>query len=223
MLLATIGMKAQYQRGDLFVYPRIGFSLANVTQNELMVGTSVESLKSKKKAGLTAGVEAELFVSNVLSLSAGAFYANQGYRYADWGEQDVKARTFSNLEDIHTTMHFINIPVMLNGYLADGLALKAGLQAGYLIKAQSYMKEKSGIIDEANIYTVTESNTTDETTTDIFNRFDLSIPIGISYEYKRVVLDLRYNIGLSKVFKNLPSNSGHHQVLMFTMGYQIEL
>jgi len=30
---------------------------------------------------------------------------------------------------------------------------------------------------------------------------DIAIPLGISYEYKHIVLDVRYQIGLTKVFR----------------------
>lgn len=33
--------------------------------------------------------------------------------------------------------------------------------------------------------------------------FDFSIPIGLSYEYKNIVIDGRYNFGLTKVSKLL--------------------
>lgn len=223
LMSACIGTKAQYQKGDLFLYPRVGFALANVSQQELFYLIGNESHKSKMKNGLTAGIEAEVFANNFLSVSAGLFYANQGLRYADWAQEDKAKRTYSNMEDIYTTMHYINLPILLNGYLTEGLAIKAGLQLGYLVKAKEHIHEKWGEIEEGNRYVDKGDDVIDQDATSYFNRIDLSIPIGISYEYNNIVLDLRYNLGLTKVYKNTPDNSGHHQVLTFTLGYQLEL
>lgn len=223
LMFTCIGTKAQYQKGDLFLYPRVGFALANVSQQELFYLIGNESHKSKMKNGLTAGIEAEVFANNFLSVSAGLFYANQGLRYADWAQEDKAKRTYSNMEDIYTTMHYINLPILLNGYLTEGLAIKAGLQLGYLVKAKEHIHEKWGEIEEGNRYVDKGDDVIDQDATSYFNRIDLSIPIGISYEYNNIVLDLRYNLGLTKVYKNTPDNSGHHQVLTFTLGYQLEL
>ena len=221
LLLTCVATFAQYQKGDLFVYPRIGFSLANVSPNDLYFGFQDSDLrKSKRKAGLAIGVEAERFMNSILSLSAGILYANQGYRYADWGEQDRRSDTFANVEDMHSDMQYIGLPLLLNGYLAERLALKVGIQPAWLIKAQSHRKESSGIIENESNYVVNSSETIDENTTDLCHRMDFSVPVGMSYEYKHIVIDLRYNIGLTKAFKH--SADGRNNAIVVTLGYQIE-
>ena len=53
------------------------------------------------------------------------------------------------------------------------------------------------------------------------SKFDLSIPVGISYEYNNIVLDARYNWGLIKV-----ENYGdpyYNRVFQLTLGYKFEL
>lgn len=224
LLMATcLSTKAQYQKGDLFLYPRIGFALANVSQQELYYTIGNGSQKSKMKHGLAAGIEAEAFVSNTFSISAGLFYTNQGFRFPDWAEEDKTERTFSHFDDIHTTMHYVSLPVLLNGYLADGLAVKAGVQLGYLVKASEKYDETWGNIEEGNAHIDMGSSSVNEDITANFNRLDFSIPVGISYEYSNIVIDLRYNIGFTKVFKNIPIENGRNQVLMVTLGYQLEL
>ena len=180
-----------------------------------------KELDSKAKAGLTVGVEAERFISAPLSVSAGVMYTNQGYKYPDYGVDDKNAKTFWNCEDSKVTMHYLQVPVMFNLYVADGLALKAGVEMGYLLhsKAQSVMTD--GIIDSDNNYVVKTTKRQSAKNTDIYRRFDLSIPMGASYEYMHFVLDLRYHLGLanlSKVEKNM-----HSSVVTFTLGYQFEL
>ena len=58
----------------------------------------------------------------------------------------------------------------------------------------------------------------------VLNKVSLSIPVGISYEYRNVVLDLRYNIGVSHVYKEQSSYDGSRgQTVMLTLGYGIDL
>lgn len=58
----------------------------------------------------------------------------------------------------------------------------------------------------------------------VLNKVSLSIPVGISYEYRNVVLDLRYNIGVSHVYKEQSSyDASRGQTVMLTLGYGIDL
>ena len=76
-------------------------------------------------------------------------------------------------------LDYINIPILANFYVAKGFALKIGLQPGFLVSADNK---------------------------DAFESFNLSMPIGLSYEFKNgITLDLRGTPGLTAVNKN--SNS----------------
>jgi len=53
---------------------------------------------------------------------------------------------------------------------------------------------------------------------------DVSLPIGLSYEYMGVVLDARYNLGLT----NVDDSPGHddsckNRVFTFSVGYRFAL
>ena len=45
------------------------------------------------------------------------------------------------------------------------------------------------------------------------NTFDLSIPVGLSYEYKNFVLDGRYNFGVTNVAKGVNTKKSHKSYL----------
>jgi hypothetical protein len=49
---------------------------------------------------------------------------------------------------------------------------------------------------------------------------DLSIPVGLSYEYKNVVLDGRYNFGVTKAFD---TGDAKNSVFQITLGYKFDL
>ena len=61
---------------------------------------------------------------------------------------------------------------------------------------------------------------------DDFKKFDVSLPIGLSYEFKvPIVLDLRYNIGLTNVNKNATANGKDYSNIQaaLTIGYKFKL
>ena len=95
-------------------------------------------------------------------------------------------------------LDYINIPVLANFYVAKGFALKIGLQPGFLVSAD----DKSS-----------------------FESFNLSLPIGLSYEFKNgITLDLRGTPGLTAVNKN--SNSDwklRSDCSTLTIGYKFSL
>ena len=49
---------------------------------------------------------------------------------------------------------------------------------------------------------------------------DFSIPVGLSYEYSNVVLDARYNWGLTKTYEGVDSKNSVFQI---TLGYKFDL
>ena len=59
-----------------------------------------------------------------------------------------------------------------------------------------------------------------------FNKFDFSIPVGISYEWKNhLYLDSRFNIGVTNVNKEktIEDKDMQNVTLQVTLGYKINL
>ena len=116
-------------------------------------------------------------------------------------------------------LDYLNIPLLANFYVAPGLALKAGVQPGILLSANA-SASGGGV-------------STDIDVSDAYNTFDLSIPLGISYEFDNFIIDARYNLGLTKVEKTSatiagqtisnPYNNVKNSVIMLTVGYKIPL
>ena len=100
---------------------------------------------------------------------------------------------------------YVNVPVVANVYVVPGLAVKLGAQFGF--KASSKMKYDTKLIGDLK--------------TDVgVKGFDFSIPVGLSYEYKNVVLDGRYNLGLTKVMN---AGKDKNSVFQVTLGYKFAL
>ena len=184
MMLSTVGAFAQYSAGDITVQPKVGLNIADLTDID----------DSKTRAGVVAGAELEYHVSPMFGISGGLLYSMQGCK----GKEEGVEATIKN--------DYLNIPILANVYVAQGLALKAGVQPGF--------KVNSKVTAKANGASVTAD------LDDAFKSFDLSIPVGVSYEYMNFCLDARYNIGVTKGMDNTDCKNS---VFQLTLGYKVKL
>lgn len=168
----------------------------------------------KNKVGFTIGAEGQYQFTSVVGLSFGAFYTQEGAAYNTKGfysdSNDVKVNIN---DDLKINLNCITLPVLANVYVWKGLALKAGLQPEFAVGK----KTKGDVTIEFQGQT-SHLGSSDAN----IKSFSLSLPMGISYEYKHVVADLRYSIGLTNLQKNRDSgvDGGHNRVLTFTLGYK---
>ena len=168
VMIMSLGAKAQNEVGQITVAPTVGLNLATVTGDG-----------SKSITAFTVGATAEYGLSEDIGLSAGVMYSMQG---AKLGDEKLK-------------LGYINIPILANYYIWEGLAIKAGLQPGIMLSAKWDGEDvKEGC-----------------------NSFDLAIPVGVSYEFSNIVVDARYNIGVTKIIDGADSKNS---VMQFTVGYK---
>jgi len=197
MLLTTLSAMAQHEEGDFLVQPRVGMNIATLSDAD------------KSIVDLHFGVEAEFMVSDQLSLSAGALVSNQGAKYDYFDENNGRNQYTVDLD-------YVQVPLMASYYVLPGLAVKAGVQPGFKMRAKAKLDNATVDLDE--LYTMDRMLTGEDVKV---STFDLSIPVGISYEYKNVVLDARYNWGLLKVLN--VGDAFYNRALMLTLGYKLEL
>jgi hypothetical protein len=50
-------------------------------------------------------------------------------------------------------------------------------------------------------------------------KFELAIPMGLSYEYNGITLDARYNFGLTKLITGI-DDAIYQRVIVVTLGYK---
>ena len=148
---------------------------------------------SESRIGLVAGAELEYQISDIFSISGGALYSQQG---CEWSE-DGSTKT--------NKLDYINIPILANVYVVKNLAVKVGLQPAFNVNSKA--KASQG---DSSVQGSIEGIKT----------FDFSIPIGLSYEYKNIVIDGRYNFGLTKVSKYADSKNS---VFQLTLGYKLDI
>ena len=192
-LLTSVVTVAQRREGTCTVQPKVGLNVSTLSDAQKTIGDAC------------FGMEAEYMITNIFSLSAGVIVSNQGGKY----DKDGLRYT--------ADIDYANIPIMANVYVLPGLALKAGVQPGFRLKAK--METDNGSYDIDEFYKLVGMLIPGEEPK--INKFDLAIPVGISYEYENVVLGARYNWGLLKVENIGPAY--YNRVFEVTLGYKFEL
>lgn len=147
------------------------------------------------RIGLAAGAEFEYGVTDMIGVSAGLVYSMQGYKFSE-GNVDTTVK-----------LDYLNVPILANVYVAPGLAVKLGVQPGFKLSSKVKM-EGSGISIEG------------ESDDDGVKGFDLAFPVGVSYQYQNIVLDARYNWGVTKIMDDVDSKNSVFQI---TLGYKFAL
>jgi hypothetical protein len=175
----------------MYIKPMVGGTLATFTAID----------DAKFKLGLAGGAEFGYQVAEMFDVTAGAIIAMQGSAYKDG----------PSWKDYSTTQTVLNIPVLANYYIIPGLAIKAGIQPGFLLSQK---------VKQTEIYQGREEEW-ESTSTEGSEKFTLSIPFGLSYEFSDFVIDARYNLGVTNVSKHNGDKKPKNSVIMLTLGYKI--
>ena len=186
MMVAAVSANAQFEPGTFSIQPKAGFSIAWLSNMPKLPISTNTTLDKSPVAGVVIGAEAEYQLTNMISLAAGVNYSLQG---SGWEDYELKSGNNKvELKDAKVELGYITIPVVANFYLFKGFAVKAGIQPGFLTNAKMKATIK-GEMDGSNMTTDVDNDMKDEC-----KKFDLSVPIGVSYQFKvPVTLDLRYN------------------------------
>jgi hypothetical protein len=201
VLMCSLTAFAQTKEGSFNILPKAGINISTLSNKD----------NAKVKLGFTAGAEAEYQLTKQLSLSAAAMFSTQGAKSTTvFREVDNTTKEIREV-DIKNTMEFdyINIPILANYYIIEGLAVKLGIQPGFNIIAKR--KRTDGVEKE--------SKNLSDLGVDV-RKVDISIPIGVSYEFNDFVVDARFNLGLTEVADLVKSKN---RVFQITFGYQIDL
>ena len=252
LLMTASSVCAQQKAGTFSITPKIGVTASNFSGNmPLTVAYAISTQmslsesgvfhtlseenfpemgaigfnESKNKFGFTAGVETQYQFSKIIGLSLGVFYTQQGASYDTKGysytsKGGVKVAINDNLK---VNLNCVTMPILANVYIWKGLAVKAGLQPELAIS------KKTG--GDVTISYQGQSLSAVHSDVEGIKSFSLSVPVGVSYEYKNIVADLRYNIGVTDLRKDgdagwiggNSSSTSKNRTLLFTVGYKFEL
>lgn len=239
--MTFIAANAQREAGQWSLIPKLGVTLSKVSGGKLFVADGQYELKSQMRPGVEFGAELEYMATDQVGVSIAAMYSQQGAHYGDFtyvGEAKDGEADFEKTQDVKMPMDYINIPLMCNVYITDRFAVKAGVQFGCLLSSKMKYSTVSGRMDTRTekvlYYYDAEGNKAEEGSQvyvskeedlkDFYKKLDVSIPIGISYEFENVILDARYRFGLNDIhdMKEL-SDKMRNSVFSFTVGYRFSL
>lgn len=223
MMVATLSANAQFEQGTFSIQPKAGGNAAWLSNMPNLDFGDIKLDKTPAAGGIV-GVEAEYMLTDKFSLAAGLTYGEQGSGYEDYEYSNGGAKV--ELKDLKVDLDYLNIPVVANYYLFRGFAVKAGVQFGFLTTAKIKGKTITSINGSTTTTEMEDKKIGNQDFKDTLEKFDLSIPMGVSYEFKvPIVIDLRYNLGLTKV--NKESTSGvkdfKNNVVSLTVGYKFAL
>lgn len=161
------------------------------------IGMNVASLTKcdgcDPRIGLAAGVEAEYQATDIFSVSAGLIYSMQGNKAKEDGVT------------LTTKLDYINIPILANVYVTKGLAVKLGVQPAFNVSDKRKLSGGKASVEAEDVGA---------------ESFDFSIPVGLSYEFNNVVIDARYNFGVTNI---ADGGDSKNSVFQFTLGYKFAL
>jgi len=195
LMVAAVCANAQGNVGSWSILPKAGFNIASMTNTD----------DADSRFGLVAGGEVVYQATERFALSFGLLYSQQGVK----GSEDGLSEAIK--------MDYLNIPIMANIYVAKGLAIKAGIQPGFLLNDKVEVKG-GGVKAEVGLEEAFRAAGIDSDVKSLV----LAIPLGASYEFSNIVLDARYNFGISKAL-SAGGESSKHNMFQFTVGYKFSL
>lgn len=212
-MIVTTKASAQYEPGTWSIQPKVGVGFSQISNME-DVDLGSTKLDNQLTYAASTGVEFEYQASKMISVAAGLSYGVQGTGWKDFKQGDEK------MKNPRVELEYIQVPIIANVYVTKGLALKAGVQFGFMVDSNVKMTYDTKMMDRDATMDASIDMKKD------FKKFDLSIPVGISYEFNsHWVLDARYHIGLTKLNKETLSNGKDWKNSMFLMsvGYKFDL
>lgn len=191
LMISSITAFAQREAGEVSVKPAVGVS-----------STNISGMEGSAHIGFVVGADVEYQMTDIFAVSGGLYYSASGCQTSNMDVIPLKYKK-------HIHNQYLTVPVLLNAYVADGFALKAGLQAGFLLDSELEVETKE-TYDKDSVK-------------DLLNNFDLALPVGLSYEYQNIVFEAKYNIGLTNIIKDKKASefkNCKNSILQFTIGYR---
>lgn len=159
------------------------------------------------KPGLNIGVAGEVMMTDHFAIEPGLFYSMQGVK-TDVGGYNMKVKN-----------DYLNIPILLKGYVYEGFYLFAGPQLGFKVSSKVKVSDSGTSVSTSEM-------------SDVFKKVGFDIVIGAGYQSPMGLLfSLSYNIGLANTLNAdevaaLPGGSSakdeksRNGVLQFNVGWR---
>ena len=231
MSLCAVTTTAQNKVGEFSLKPMAGINVSDLSVDE--------DVNYKAKVGFTGGVEAEYGVTPWLGVSLGVMYSQQGAKFESTLEEygvDDNGRKVAAMLNLKGKLKadYVNVPLLANFYVWKGLAIKTGLQVGFLVndKENGTVIMAGTTVPDFDKYTYEDIPNPSSNSfisgfgfegSDICKSVVFGIPVGLSYEYKNITLDARYYFGLTRMDDVEDDAAAHNRCLSITLGYKFKL
>ena len=119
-----------------------------------------------------------------------------------------------NSKNFESNFSYVNIPIILKLYTVAGINIQAGPQFGFITNAET------PIHDQLNPGSYEVRDVKDK-----MKSSDFTLAMGVGWDLPfGLTLDARYNLGLSKIYDNAPSQqteNAKNQVFQLSLGYKL--
>ena len=193
VMLIAIAAYGQRDKGTVTLQPKVGLNVATLTNDG----------DADSRFAPVVGAEVEVQATDMVSFSGGLLYSMQGAK-GKIGDVDGTVK-----------LDYINVPILANVYVANGFAVKLGVQPGFLINNKVKVSQ-NGVNAEVDLEKAFKAAGIDAK----LNKVDVSFPVGVSYEFSNINIDARYNWGLTKF---IDEDSSKNSVFQITVGYKFAL
>lgn len=209
VMLLSIGVTSAQSRFSFG--PKVGVNLSNLyIDAEGVEAGDIVGIKP----GLLIGAFAEYDFTPVVGISVDLLYSREG---TESNRFDYPAQEGYSYKHKYS-LQYLNIPVLINFYVAHGLAVKAGVQPGVLLGAKYRVDWE---------YMGQEGSKTQDIKNNL-RAYDISIPIGLSYTFDYgFFIDGRYNISLCDIMNQSTKHElelegvSYHKVKNRTFSFSI--
>ena len=114
------------------------------------------------------------------------------------------------------------VPLLFGYRIAKGFSVKAGLQLGLLLGGKEKMSYTDITILDGGTRKQGNAVPRETDVKDVYKSVDLSIPLALSYEFENVILDARYNFGLTRIHQ-LDVVKSRNSVIQLSVGYRFQV
>jgi len=177
---------------------KAGLNLSNVSI-EIEDGVETDG-----KIGYNFGAFAEISLSEKLIFQPELLFSTQGFKV----KQSIDEFSFEQTNK----MNYLNVPIMFRYAVFNKFGLEVGPQVGFLLSANSEIKETFN----------GESETFDQDFKDSVKSIDFGLNFGASYDVsENIIIGARYNLGLSNINnEDGDANKINNTVFSFSLGYR---
>ena len=217
LCLTTTMSHAQHEPGTFTLYPKLGVEWSKFNNDEIAVATGSDAnfVDASYRTGFVGGAELHYQFSQFGGAAVGLFFDQMGSKNeaeANGGNLNLKQR-----------LNYLTMPLLATFNLGyTNFQLKGGVNLSYLLNAKAKYKDSTipaGATD--NDPKADYNSHYDDTNTGLFHRFNVALALGASYEWRNIILDARYNFGLSNVYKR--DNKPSTRSFWLTLGYGFTL